>query len=260
MIRTLPTRSPASTTGRSVIPALLAALALFLTACAGPKVVPPSEEERNEMARALLTEAIYIEGLLSECAAVSPELKIYAQDLRTIWMETHGDLLAGADTQLNRELAGETRDYAGHALALSAVRFRHEHRGRAVQELRLNERSANNQRIVCKRRLDELEPTLTERPYLTPDSERDILVRDALMADAERPVALSEVPTLALDIPRNLAPGRSYREIERRMANTCPNAELVVIANEWPHEAYGIYCGQQSQSFIVCDWGECQAP
>lgn len=260
MIRTLQLWSPASTTGRSVIPALLTTFALLLTACAGPKVVPPSEEERNDMARAVLSEAIYTESLLSQCASVSPELKLYAQDLRTLWMDAHAEVLSGADNQLNRALAGEARDYAGHALALSAVRFKHEHQGRAERELRLNERSANNQRIVCQRRLDELEPTLTERRYLTPGSERDLLVRDALVADAERPVTMGEVPTLALEIPRNLAPGRSYREIERRMANTCPNAELVVIANEWPHEAYGIYCGQQSQSFIVCDWGECRAP
>lgn len=238
---------------------LIASLALLVSACAGPEA-PPSEAERNELARELLSEAIYTEALLTQCGAISPELKAYAQDLRTIWMDAHGAALAGADTQFNQALANETRDYSGHALALSAVRFKHEHQGRAAQELRLNTRSANNQRIVCQRRLDELEPTLTDRYYLNPESKRDALVLDSLIGSAERSVGLGDVPTLALDIPRNLDPGRSYREIEQQMANTCPNAELVVIANEWPHEAYGIYCGQQSQSFIICDWGECAAP
>ncbi len=239
---------------------LATVLALFITACAGPQVTPPSPSERNEMARELLSEASYTEALLAQCSAISPELKVYAQDLRTIWMDTHGAALAGADTQLNRELADETRDYSGHALALSAVRFKHEHEGRATEELRLNKRSANNQRIVCQRRLDELESTLSDRYYLNPESERDALVLGALISDSEQPLELKDVPTLALNIPPNLDPGRSYREIERRMARTCPSPELVVVANEWPHEAYGIFCGQQSQSFIVCDWGECSAP
>ncbi len=239
---------------------MVASLALFITACAAPPVEPPSSAERNDMARALLSDAIYTEALLSQCGALSPDLKTYSQDLRTLWMELHGSALAGADTQLNQSLAGETRDYSGHALSLTAVRFKHEQQKRANRELRLNERSANNRRIVCQRRLDELESGLSDRPYLDPESERDALVLETLIENAEMSVGLQEVPTLALNIPPELAPGRSYREIERRMETTCPNAELVVIANEWPHEAYGIYCGQQSQSFIVCDWGECAAP
>ncbi len=232
----------------------------WLAGCAAPEIKPPSEEELDLMAGAVLADAVYTDALLNQCAAVSPELKTYAQDLRDMWMYSHGDVLAGADAQYSQSLAEEVTVYQEQPFALRAVRFKHRHQNRAAAELRLRERGAENRRIVCQRRFSELETTLTEKSYLDPASERDALIHEQLIAAADESVALPEVPTLAADIPRDLEPGRSYRQIEKRMENRCPDAALVVIHNDWPHEAYGIYCGEQSQSFVVCEWGECRTP
>lgn len=243
--------------GQSLIAAVLLA---WMAGCAAPEIAPPSDEELDLMAGAVLADAVYTNALLTQCGAVSPKLKTYAQDLRDMWMYSHGDVLAGADAQYSQSLTEEITHYQEQPLALRAVRFKHRHQNRAAAELRLRERGAENQRIVCERRFGELETTLTEKSYLDPASERDALIHEQLIAAAEEPVTLREVPTLASDIPRDLEPGRSYREIEKRMESRCPDAALVVIHNHWPHEAYGIYCGEQSQSFVVCEWGECRTP
>lgn len=246
-----------TTTGKSLMATMFFS---WLVGCAAPEVLPPTDEELDMMAGAVLADAVYKETLLSECGSVGPELKSYAQDLRAMWMYSHGDVLAGADAQYSQSLVEEVIIYEEQPIALRAVRFKHRHQNRAVAELRLRARSADNQRIVCERRFEELETTLTEKAYLDPATERDAMIHEQLIETADEPVTLAEVPTIAADIPRDLKPGRSYRQIEKRMESQCPDAALVVIHNDWPHEAYGIYCGEQSQSFVVCEWGECSAP
>ncbi|WP_347332851.1 hypothetical protein [Marinimicrobium locisalis] len=244
-----------TTIGHSLLASVLFS---WLAGCAAPEVKPPTDKELELMAGAVLAEAVYTDALLSECGAVSPELETYAQDLREMWRYSHGEALAGADAQYSQALADEVTHFQGKPLALRAIRFKHRHEHRAATELRLAERSANNRRIVCERRFGELEKTLEEKRYLK--SERDQLIQEQLIASADESVSMTEVPTLAADIPRNLEPGRSYREIEKRMEQQCPNAAPMVIHNDWPHEAYGIYCSEQNQSLLVCEWGECRTP
>lgn len=237
---------------------LASVLLTWLAGCAAPEVKPPSDKELDLMAGAVLAEAVYTDTLLSECGSVSPELKRYGQDLREMWHYSHGEALSGADAQYSQTLADEVTHYQEQPLSLTAIRFKHRHQKRAATELRLGERGANNRRIVCERRFAELEKTLEEKRYL--ESERDQLIQKQLVAAADDSVSMAEAPTLAADIPRNLEPGRSYREIERRVEEQCPNAAPMVIHNDWPHEAYGIYCGEQDQSLLVCEWGECHQP
>lgn len=244
-----------TTTGQSLLASVLFS---WLAGCAAPEVKPPTDKELDLMASAVLAEAVYTDALLSECGSVSPELKSYAQDLREMWRYSHGEALAGADAQYSQALADEVTHYQEQPLSLRAVRFKHRHQNRAATELRLAERSASNRRIVCERRFEELEKTLEEKRYL--ESERDQLIQEQLVAAADESVSMAEVPTLAADIPRTLEPGRSYREIEKRVEEQCPDAAPMVIHNDWPHEAYGIYCSEQEQSLLVCEWGECRTP
>ncbi|MGD8176710.1 hypothetical protein [Marinimicrobium sp. ARAG 43.8] len=239
--------------------------AVLLVGCATPTVTPPSEEEKNALAEASLASAVYTETLLGRCERVGPDLKSLARDLRLMWMTEHGDLLAGADTQYSLSLANETLDYSGHAMALSAVRFLHHHQSRAEKTLRLHERSPENRRLVCERELNNVERELNQPLVEQDDTERAALIRRILIAQAERPVTLEDVPTLALQIPGQQPPGRSYRALESRWLSECEDGMLLVIANEWPHEAYGAFCDSSETGapsgprFVTCEWGECDS-
>lgn len=239
---------------RIALPVVTAAL---LAACASPEIAPPTEEELNRVSLGLLENAVYTDSVLRECSRVGPEAKAYSADLREVWQSLHGDALAGADEQYQRYLQAGVVEYRGRALALSAIHFAHEHQGRAREELRLNTRSDTNQRIVCERRLEELEQTIDTRAYV--DSERDQLALAQLREAPAGDLAMSDVPTLAGGVPLEQDPGRSYREVEAEAKEQCTGqSELVVIHTDWPYEAYGAYCQDEPRAFIECEWGQCR--
>jgi len=234
------------------------AAGLLLTACAAPEVPPPSEEELTGLAHSVLEEAVYTGGILRECGGVGPQLKQHSEDLTLLWLDQHGDALAGADAQYTRSLEEESFEYRGKTLALAAIELSHEARRRAREELRLSGRSLNNQRIVCERRLNQLEEDLGKRPYLDRDSEREKLALRALEAYPSERTDLDGLPSLGGAVPMGMAPGRSYHRLEEQVRRECTESRFTVIENEWPREAYGVFCEGEPYQVIACEWGECR--
>lgn len=240
----------------------LAATTLTLVACSQTTKEPatPDEVMLETMAHELMDEAVYLATVLTRCGSLTTEMANRTRDMRTVWLEFHGAALAGADAY-DRQNRGDTREYRDQTLSLRAIAFRHQAQNRADKELRLHARSPLSKRRVCERRLAELETELDQAGYMDPESKQDQRVHEQLLGLAgEQEVTLSEVPSLAAGVPRDLDPGRSYLDIERELKRTCPDPTILVVANEWPHEAYGALCGRSSQTFISCSWGECRTP
>ncbi|MDQ2078017.1 hypothetical protein [Marinimicrobium sp. ABcell2] len=234
--------------------ALLLVVGLF--GCASPEVPPATEVELDMASRQILREAVYVNTILDNCARFSRELGEQAGLLRQTWQDKNGDYLAAADAHFTERLADDTVQYRGAPLALSAIQLSHRHQTRAHEELRLDQRSPNNQRIVCERRLNTMESSLQR---ITPNQgQRSTLVLDTLLSShPQAGETLATVPTLGVHIARNQEPGRSYYQLLEQEQGECPTPELRVIDNQWPHEAYGAYCESIPYAFIKCEWGEC---
>lgn len=231
---------------------------LLLTACAAPEVPPSSEEELNQVAQSVLEEMVYARSILGECGSVGPRLNQHTEDLTMLWLDQHGNALAGADAHYTQSLRADTFEYRGESLALAAIDLSHDAQQRAREELRLSGRSLNNQRIVCERRLTEFEQTLNERAYIDPDSEREQLALRTLSDHPADAVNIDELPSLAGAVPMGIAPGRSYHRLEEQARQECANYRFTVIENEWPREAYGVFCEGEPFQVIACEWGECR--
>lgn len=175
-----------------------------------------------------------------------------------LWLDQHGNVLAGADAQYTQSLSADIFEYRGNSLALPAIDLYHNAQRRARQELRLSGRSLNNQRIVCERRFDEWEQTVNERPYIDRDSEREQLALRTLSEHPDGDVNLQDLPSLAGNVPMGVAPGRSYHRLEEQVRQECPEFRFTVIENEWPREAYGVFCSGEPMQVIACEWGECR--
>lgn len=233
--------------------------ALLLAGCAGQEKPDQPPMTLTELSRSVLAEAIYLDRLLDQCAGVNGELRSQAEDIRTLWLNFHGQVLAGADAH-DRAQRTDQREYRGRTLSLNAIGFRREHRQRATRELRLHERSAQGKQRVCERRLAELLPEVDRVTYLDPQSEHQRGLRDQLEEKADAPGSLDGLPSLAADVPPDLSPGRSFHQVEQALGKTCPDPTLIVVADDWPHEAYGALCADQTQTFMTCEWGECHTP
>jgi len=234
------------------------AAGLLLTACAAPEVPPSSDEELNQVAQSLLEETVYTHSLLNECGGIGPEFRRHSEDLAMLWLDQHGDALAGADAQYTQSLRPDIFEYRGESLALAAIELSHTAQQRAREELRLRGRSLNNQRIVCERRFEELEQTLDERPYIDRDSERDQLALQTLSEHPADDTSPDALPSLAGDVPMGIAPGRSFHRIEEQVRQECTDSRFTVLENDWPREAYGVFCEGEPMQVIACEWGECR--
>jgi hypothetical protein len=232
-------------------------LALGLLGCASREVPPPTDGELDLASRQILREAVYVNTILDACARVSRGLGDQAWQLRQSWQDKNGAYLAAADAHLTARLSQDSIQYRGAPLALSAIQLSHRHQARAHDELKLDQRSPTNQRIICERRLSAMENSLQR---ITPDQgQRSALVLETLLAAyPQAGETLATVPTLGVHITRNQEPGRSYYQLIEQEQDVCPTPELRVIDNQWPHEAYGAYCESTPYAFIECEWGECQ--
>lgn len=229
-----------------------------LTGCAAPEVEPASGPELDAVSQAVLREAVYINTLLKRCSEFDAQLAQQAERLEERWLEHNGALLAGADAHYSDTLTGDTYRYQGQPLALEAVQLTQEARRRALEEMKFERRSLNNRMLFCQRRLEEMaqQPPTIEFG----DGQRTQLTVQSLIAmqPGARP-NLDEVPRLAAHIDFNQNPGPSYFRQLQEVQQDCSDAELLVIHNDWPSEAFGAYCEGAPLAFITCDWGDCSS-
>lgn len=232
-------------------------LILGLFGCATSEIPPATQSELSAASEQILHEAVYINTILGSCAGLSTPLARRTNELRQAWQEQNGLYLAAADAHFSAQLSPETLQYRGLPLALEAVQFSHQQKERAHEELKLQQRSSTNQRIVCERLLSSLESSLQR---IIPDQgSRSEWVLNALISSyPQAGASLARVPTLGSHIAPNQEPSRSYYQLVEQEHATCPNLELVVIDNQWPHEAYGAYCESVPYALIECQWGECR--
>lgn len=232
-------------------------LILGLVACATSEIPPATQIELDVASEKILREAVYVNTILDSCARLSTPLSDRANELRHSWQQYNGAYLAAADAHFSARLSPETLQYRGVPLALAAVQLSQDGQARAHDELRLEQRSSTNQRIVCERRLDTLSDGLQR---ITPDQgPRSEWVLDTLVSSyPQASASLATVPTLGAHIPPHQEPSRSYYQLIEQEQATCPALDLRVIDNQWPHEAYGAYCETVPYALIECQWGQCR--
>ena len=232
-------------------------LALGIAGCATPEIPPATQVELDSASEQILHEAVYVNTILNNCARLSAPLATQSDELRQAWQEHNGAYLAAADAHFSARLSPETMQYRGVPLALEAVKLSHLHQSRALDELRLPQRSSTNQRIVCERQLNTLQDNLG--PLIPDQGPRSEWVLDTLISSYPQASAtLATAPTLGSHIAPNQEPSRSYYQLLEQEQGTCPNLDLRVIDNQWPHEAYGAFCESVPYALIECQWGQCR--
>ena len=230
---------------------------LGLASCATQETPPATQIELDAASELILHEAVYVNTILDSCARLSTPLADRANELRRSWQDHNGSYLAAADAHFSARLSPETLQYRGVPLALEAVKLSHQNQERAHDELRLQQRSATNQRIVCERHLNTLNDDLQR--IIPEQGPRSEWVLDTLISSyPQASASLATAPTLGAHVAPNQESSRSYYQLVEQEQATCPNLVLRVIDNQWPHEAYGAYCESVPYALIECQWGECR--
>ncbi|WP_111641907.1 hypothetical protein [Marinimicrobium alkaliphilum] len=233
----------------------LLAVGLLLNGCA-TEFAPSSQDTLESVARDALGEAAYMQTLVRACRSLGGDTADEAEIVYGDWLDAHWAHVVAADDFYSQRLASRTHTYSDRPLALDAVDLSLSAQARALDRLDLPRRSLSNQHNTCRRQLDQLSRAQT--PLLEAEWQHPYL--DYLLAWHQGPEhhPVREVPSLAIGVRPRQEPGRSYYAVEEQARQTCDNARLTVIDNDWPQEAYGVFCGEQPRQFVSCDWGHCE--
>ncbi|WP_040391808.1 hypothetical protein [Cellvibrio sp. BR] len=226
--------------------------ALIFSGCA---TAPPPPIDANTLASAaekILSENIYYNELFTSCAALGGEIEVDAINVQQNWLNANAPLVVAADSYYSQQQAENSFEYAGLTLAPTAIRLVLDARQKAKDELSLSKRSPANQQKTCAFKLAQMAPAtlpLSNDPAIA-RAQTELLKHQPL---DETPLS---APRLAGGI--NAIPGgKSFFTINKSHQSNCPDAYTLVIANDWPKEAYANFCGAKAVEVLICDWGKC---
>lgn len=229
------------------------ALMSFVACTSAPKPVT-DVGQLTQAAEQILSDHVYHTELFALCAALGGEVEVDAVNAQQNWLDSNGSLVAAADAFYTQQSTIETIDIGGVTLAPAAIRLVLEAREKAQQELALNKRTALNQQKTCGFRLAQMSPAnirLTRSPDIA-------AAATGLLSYASLDHPAMDAPRLAGGITA-LPAGKSYFAVTKRHQSQCADAYTLVMANQWPQEAYANFCGNQLTEILVCDWGKCAA-
>ncbi len=229
---------------------------LILTGCATPP--PPDTDKLPQVAEKILDQAVYYSGLFSSCAALGGDAEIQAISLQQDWLTANWPLVAAADQLYTRSHSEEAINYQNHLISPKAIRMAQVTHQRLVDELNLQQRSTSNQQKTCAFRMAQINP---ENIRLTQDAEiatyAEVLLQTG--SNQQEYSTIARVPSLAGGVPLDLPPGKSYYRIADELQGKCSDSYTLVVANDWPKEAYANFCGEQLKEVLTCEWGNCVA-
>lgn len=226
--------------------------ALLFSGCATspPEIIDPNT--LTTTAEKILFDNVYYNELFNSCAALGGEIEVDAINVQQNWLNANTALVAAADSYYSQQQAVNSFEYAGLTLAPTAIRLVLDASQKARDELSLNNRSPANQQKTCAFKLAQMSPATLP------------LNNDPLIASVQTELLthrpLDETP---LDAPRlagninAITGGKSFFDINKTHQSTCPDAYTLVIANDWPKEAYANFCGAKAVEVLLCDWGKC---
>ncbi len=222
--------------------------------CATPPPVAVDPAMVVAAATKTLQEAVYYSTIFSSCAALGGEAEIDSISTQYDWLSANTQLILAADEIYSQNQAANTFDYQGKTLAPAAIKLALDSKLRAVNELKLDQRTPINKIKACQYRISKITGSareLAQMPDIAPYAE-EILKHQPLEA------TLGNVPKLAAGITE-VAPGPTYYQLVKSNEAKCPSSGFTLsIINQWPKEAYANFCGDSSVEIMTCDWGKCE--
>lgn len=215
---------------------------------------PIDPRQLDQAAEKIVRDKVFYMELFARCAALGDEVEVDAINAQQDWIIANAPLVAAADAYYSQQQAANSFEHQGKSLAPNAIKLNLEAIQAAENELSLEKRSPNNQRKTCAFKLAQMTPAtmaLTNQSLIAKSEQ-------ALMAFLPLDTSIAKVPSLAGGI-RATPAGKSFYKIDKNHQSECANASTLVIANNWPQEAYATFCGDKATQVLLCDWGKCTA-
>lgn len=225
---------------------------LLISGCA----TPPSTTDTSQLvsiAEQILKEHVYYNKIFSSCAVLGGEVEVDAINAQQNWLNANTTLVAAADAYYSQYQAANSFEYGRLTLAPTAIRLALEASQKAQAELSLSNRSSTNQQKTCAFKLSHLTPAtldLSQQPLIKS-------VYPELLKHQPLDQSVADAPRLAGGITA-VPEGKSFFSINKNHQPNCSDAYTLVIANNWPNEAYANFCGNKAVEVLVCDWGKCE--
>lgn len=231
---------------------MLSLSTLLINGCA----TPPPTIDANQLALAaeqILKDHVYYNELFTNCAALGGEVEVDAINAQQNWLNTNTILVTAADAYYSQHQAANSFEYRKLTLAPTAIRLALEASQKARNELSFSNRSSTNQQKTCAFKLSHMTST-------TLDLRQQPLIASAyaeLLTYQPLDQSVADAPSLAGGI-KAVPEGKSFFTISKNHQPNCADAYTLVIANNWPNEAYANFCGDKAVEVLLCDWGKCE--
>jgi len=201
-----------------------------------------------------VAEAITLQLYSSVCSEFGEDMEALAKSAADSWYDRNWAQTRAADESYSNSMSSSVVEYNGEEIALSAVRMREDVIEVVYRRLDQTRRTYSSVLQNCTSKLEQYRDGALD--LADKDMNADLYLRSLVTGGASSPYV---VPRLAGSLRVSRDPGRSQYSIERAMQEwNCANGEILTIGNQWPNEAYGIYCEGGQTIFVSCSWGTCE--
>lgn len=225
---------------------------IFIMGCATKEEAPTFTADSAAFDFAV-NEAVIMQLYTEKCAAFGDDMADLANEAKLAWNGRNWAQVHVADKMLRESMSENTVKHNGEIIALQTVKMKDEVEEKVARRLDQSRRTYSSVLRNCTIKLEGYRDglDLSEK-----DSNADLYLRSLV---ASTPAVYS-VPSLAGSLRILREPGRSQYNIERSLQKwDCANGEILTLVNEWPNEAYGVYCANKKTLFITCSWGDCES-
>lgn len=241
---------------RRILASLSASLVLLLTSCTAPPPPPPKQQLITDPSAIpfAINRALEFYTIVEFCSSLGESYKNTAETALKSWNTRNWVQVFAADATYTRQLKAHTIEYKGERIALQAVKLVANTKADTLKQLTRANRSTMAQQKNCEEKLASYN-----------NGDMDISLHHVkseylkhLALQEERIPKMYQIPALAGSLKPLSKPGRSLYALEQEMArNNCTGGEILTLKNEWPSEAYGAFCKNNTSIFVNCEWGNC---
>ena len=237
----------------------------LMAGCGSAPVKDPLPAERLDAAEYAIEKEYMLARLVAHCKSLSAETREHADRVQRQWWADYWPLIDAADKEYRSHVKAEQLKLGEKTGLLSALRYRMELSLKADNMIyRISKHQAYRDRR-CVRALDEYsreDMALSADPLKYAhlkflrgfyNQEQDNMYGSKI--ESPHPVPFIDSKYKA---QRN-AGGKSQYLVEKIVTRQlCSNFEILSLMQNGPLEVYGVYCDDQTNRLVTCDWGQCE--
>ncbi len=236
---------------------LLVCISLLFVGCGSAPIKDPDQAERLVAAKYALAKDYTLAKLVERCQGLAVNTRRHAEQVQRQWQDNNWPLVDAANKEFQVHLKDSQLKHGSEAGQLPFLRYLMELDNQAREDLYRFMRHEAYRDDRCVRALDKF---LLSQWQLSADKRQYAYLQFLRKYYGKKIASPHSVPDIETEYlaQRDVGGESLYQAENMAEKSLCDDFEILNLLQQGPREVYGIFCNDEENHLIKCEWGNCR--